>query len=570
MFIKETDLDKVDSLSGGTLRVVTRSGESAQMAPQDLISEFGGPISPLRGSLFSASSGAQNQWIYPLAASRAERGTPVAYVGSTDDQSNQIVTRINTVTGESESKVVYSGYIPDDHNAPAIKFLPSGDILIACAGHNEAPAVHYGVFRSWGDVTTLPNSLSWSDRTTYIQIYTLDNVTVLMTRLGNTKWAARYSADGGLSWSNEAILAEHTTQVYVWGVELLRSTQEIKSENYDIVRLVFYPHPTKPGKKEIRKTEIRTFFGLPAIGTAATGYRSFDDLASLESSPWAFSDLPALWGPPPGKSCRLFDLAQSEDFLTLVCEFDEAAPHGNARYLLLEGCTSPDAIEIPIRPGEDLPHDTYFPGACFIRKRGSDHIAAGSVEIVVSSNHDDIDGKHTVSYLKRNSAGFDVVKLFESERPLFRPFAVDGGNNADVCISEFSHYNGYRDFSGSTHLVSGAVNKFENTVQLLAGSVENDRWSTMAGGVCLQGGTHQPSSSSGAIELKVPLREILHVSYDDIHGTSKPVTIATKGRYSSYKKYLSSGEGLSPITQINWRATGNVLSFSWMVIGIPY
>lgn len=116
---------------------------------------------------------------------------------------------------------VNTGYVADDHNAPAL-WIEGGRLVVALAGHNDA--AHVKVARSsdtnpanLGAFTTLTHGTVLNEVVTYAQIVKLGADLYLMTRVGVTKWAVWKNGAGGdpAAWGAPVGIVTSAGQTYM-------------------------------------------------------------------------------------------------------------------------------------------------------------------------------------------------------------------------------------------------------------------------------------------------------------------------------------------------------------------
>lgn len=437
----------------------------------------------------AGSYGIYTQWNEPICISRVEDGIKYTYTGVVDKDGKQAIVRFNHSSGKRERKVVADKYSPDDHNAPAITFYPTGEFFIAATGHGQDNVTQYDIFNTWEDVGTLTQSYTWTGNTdglsTYTQLFYLHGRMFVFSRVDSRRW--RYICSDDMF---ENVLGEHeliysgTEGLYMLGRKLER--HRTASGGSDVIRIVTCGNGSTSDDRVIRRGLI-TFDG--------THFRfNYGSTSKIMSAPYGklttgshegsteITELTDVYVPPTGKRFRLWDLSESEDdIMTLISEYDEDAPYGNAKNYLLIGAesSSVDKIEVPIEVGPSLDHPTYFNGMCFARPYSPDAQSTERLEIYSTQATDGYDSDWQLVYLKRRGPQWSkhIVETTPlSEGRLYRPMGSKNGL-CDVVTTKITDYGlnpvAYTGFDGTIQIFNG----FSKTSQAIALPMEEETYS---------------------------------------------------------------------------------------------
>lgn len=241
----------------------------------------------------------------------------------------------------------------DLHNDLAMHIFDDGIILAAYSlGHND----HYDVrIRR----SKSPECLEYfedeqvlisNDVTSYAQLVESSNKLYLFYRVGNLNWAYRYTADQGITWSDEVILIISDAQYYC----LFK-----KTTSDDVIRVISYTNPgASPQDTNIRQsffhTDTNTLYNSnnsTSLGTNNINKSSIDIIIPNDSTL---------------TNQRLLDVAVSAVNTPMIL-YAPFSTYTNAIYRLYNAGVIKDIVSV----GTPLIDASYFLGAKFI---GTDKI----------------------------------------------------------------------------------------------------------------------------------------------------------------------------------------------------
>jgi BNR repeat-containing family member len=394
--------------------------------------------SPLAPPLRLADDFGWCWWTRP----RATRIGQTVFFGGVDSGGGIVAARLDLSTGQVERHRL-GQFEADDHNNPALLAVDGRPLICFYSRHDAPEGLRYRIsgsplsLDSWG----AERLLAFGGSTTYAHVHVVDGLLHLFTRVDETRWGWRMSADWGETWSGPRDLLAFDTdqQVYVASARLADG---------HTLRLAASGHPKEYEKKplhdvwaalvDLRSGEVRSASGK-SLGNLRTG-------AGL---PLDYPALDLVQRTPPGRTVNLFDVSAGPAFeIAYVSKIKDDHSTRDAQYhvaTLRDGGWQVDTVAPAGRKFGYIDAGFYVGGMAF-PDRG-----AGSVYLTREA-----DGLWRLEEWRRDAGGGWIGRdlVTPSEQRLVRPWAISPPDpSLGVVALELEHYP-EDDYMGTlSHLI---------------------------------------------------------------------------------------------------------------------
>ncbi|MFA5580514.1 MAG: hypothetical protein WDA25_01015 [Paracoccaceae bacterium] len=361
------------------------------------------------------------QAVYDSVRDRIYKGA-VSIKPETGDAGAQWVLEFDGSTGAYLTRhLVNTGYIADDHNAPAV-VIHDGRLIVGVAGHNDQSAIKMGWSTdtnpaNLGEFVTLPTTSA----ATYVQFIVIGSSIYAFCRSGSYRWAGWQNTAGGdpAAWGSAVTMMDSEAQSY----QAARSTGAAWAA-------ILWDHPTQdnPNRGKIMVAEKGNPLAAPAVD---------------------INQAPVLYTPEPGTSARV--LSVNEDCTQfLYGVFAIGAEGAAAPYAYhLARLTGTDRLNPADWTHEALDvsaNSAFYDVSAYFA--GGELVGSGADATTLWLTYDAQDLVYTLAHWTRPNAATPWVKtaLGDSTLRLARPVAVRGMAGAAMVQSFGSRYLGYTNF----------------------------------------------------------------------------------------------------------------------------
>jgi len=314
---------------------------------------------------------------------------------------------------------VVTGFVPDDHNAPAMRFF-GGVLHVAYAGHSDDLSLY--VTRSTDDtpdnLTGTVQEIDNQESTTYAQFAELNGNLYLASRSGSQAWRMYVFDSGAGTWSFSHTIATGSFQIY--------TNLCVDGTHF---RGIFWDHPTDSSEPE--RGEIKARRWQPADGTAT--------LASMGR----------IYDPGANKGTRVLSVVPDGSAL-IFAEFafdgvGDPIPTGQTYHVLrhdgvgtYDDPASWSKEDIGTNDYAFYESSNYVPGACFGDTDGN----------IIWMCEAASSGTTTISHGTRSGGTWTFAPLGVSGRPVVRPLA-DYATRGQAFMQYLDAYTDFRDADSS-------------------------------------------------------------------------------------------------------------------------
>jgi hypothetical protein len=239
---------------------------------------------------------------------RASRIGDQVYIGALDHEGGIVATRLDLGTG-AVTRARLAQFEDDDHNNPALLARPGRPLVCFYSRHDAAEGLRYRVSRQpldlgdWGP----ERILTFGGSTTYAEVHEVKGELHLFTRVDETRWGWRMSADWAASWSAPRdFLAFDTDQQVYMATALCADGRTM--------RVGVSGHPKDYEQKplhDVWAAEVDLVSG--AVRAPASG-RILGNLRTGEGLPLDYPALELVSRTPPGRTVNLFDVSSGPVF----------------------------------------------------------------------------------------------------------------------------------------------------------------------------------------------------------------------------------------------------------------
>ena len=289
-------------------------------------------------------------WNYPQVISADKYNKSLIY-GWTDSLGYSGVSQ-KFINNKNSIRCILKNKEVDDHNATAILRMNDGRLMVAYTdGHGTGKNIHIRLSKSNRDfVRYFENviSVDCDITTTYVQMFFINNLYYIFSRLGNDNWGYIKSEDGE-NWSEPHIFLTAGMQYYLKLAKIL--------DRPNMLRMCMYSNPTS------EDAQIR--MGFLDFENDKILRSDGSELATL-STDSADKDLFNVIIPYPtdgDNSQRMFDVAETNyaDTIIAYCTFNTGNSNAS-KYYLYENGKSTKVLD----NGESFWHPKYQGGISFI------------------------------------------------------------------------------------------------------------------------------------------------------------------------------------------------------------
>jgi hypothetical protein len=239
---------------------------------------------------------------------RATRIGDTIYFGAIESNGSIIAATFDVKTG-AVTRHKLAQFEADDHNNPALLAVKGRPLICFYSRHDAVEGLRYRISRRADDITDWDEEriLTFNGSTTYAQVHMVGDELHLLTRVDETRWGWRASADWGRTWSAPCdLLAFDTDQQVYMGTALLADGETI--------RLGVSGHPKEYEKKPLHDVwaalvNLRTGeVTLPSTGAA------IGNLKTGRAMPLAYADLELVQRTAVDRTANLMDVSSGETF----------------------------------------------------------------------------------------------------------------------------------------------------------------------------------------------------------------------------------------------------------------
>ncbi len=217
---------------------------------------------------------------------RATRIGDTVYLAAMDHEGGMIACTYDVKTG-AQRRARLAAFEDDDHNNPALLAVPGKPLLCFYSRHDAGEGLRYRISAAPLSIAAWEpeRSLTFGGSTTYAQVHAVAGELHLFTRVDETRWAWRRSADWARSWdAPRDFLSFDTDQQVYMATALLADGRTM--------RVAVSGHPKEYGNKPLHDVwacvvdlvsgEVMLPSSGRAIGNLRTGARLPLDYTALE------------------------------------------------------------------------------------------------------------------------------------------------------------------------------------------------------------------------------------------------------------------------------------------------
>jgi hypothetical protein len=257
---------------------------------------------------------------------RATRIGGAIYLGAIESGGGIVAARYDIATGAVDRHTL-ARFEDDDHNNPALLAVAGRPLICFYSRHDAAEGLRYRISRSPLDLAAWDpeQMLTFGGPTTYAQVHLAGDELHLFTRVDETRWGWRVSADWGRSWGPARdLLAFDTDQQVYMASALLGDGRTL--------RIAVSGHPKEYEKKplhdiwaclvDLGSGDVRTPLGK-RLGNLRTGAGLPLDYPALERVQRTAAD----------RTVNLFDVGSGPTFeIAFVSKLKDDLSTRDARY----------------------------------------------------------------------------------------------------------------------------------------------------------------------------------------------------------------------------------------------
>ena len=247
------------------------------------------------------------QWCW-WTRPRATRIGNTLYLGAIDSTGGIVAATLNLKTN-AVMKHRLAQFEADDHNNPALLAVEGRPLICFYSRHDAAEGLRFRISRGPDDITDWEEEkiLSFGGSTTYAQVHVVGEELHLLTRVDETRWGWRMSADWGRTWSAPRdLLAFDTDQQVYMATALLADGVTM--------RLGVSGHPKEYERKPLHDVwaalvNLRT----GEVTQPSTG-APIGNLRTGEGMPLDYPALDLVQRTPSDRTANLFDVSSGDVF----------------------------------------------------------------------------------------------------------------------------------------------------------------------------------------------------------------------------------------------------------------
>lgn len=258
---------------------------------------------------------------------RATRIGDTLFLGAIDSTGAIVAATLDLKTS-AVSKHRLAQFEADDHNNPALLAVEGRPLICFYSRHDAAEGLRYRISRRPGDISDWEDEtiLTFGGSTTYAQVHVVDGDLHLLTRVDETRWGWRMSANWGRTWSEPRdLLAFDTDQQVYMATALLADGESL--------RLAVSGHPKEYEQKPLHDVWAATVNLCTGDITQPSTQASIGNLRTGKGMPLDYPALDLVQQTPHDRTANLFDVSSGDTFeIAFTTKIKDDRSTRDARY----------------------------------------------------------------------------------------------------------------------------------------------------------------------------------------------------------------------------------------------
>lgn len=258
---------------------------------------------------------------------RATRLDNLVYFGAIDSAGGIVAATLDINT-RRVTRHRLAEFEADDHNNPALLVVEGHPPICFYSRHDAREGLRYRIGRRAAAITEWEDEqiLTFGGSTTYAQVHLVGSGLHLLTRVDETRWGWRMSADWGRTWSPPRDLLAFDTDQQVYMATALLADGET-------MRLGVSGHPKEYEKKPLHDVWAAEVNLRTGVVTLPLSGKTLGNLRTGQNMPLNYAALDLVQRTPSDRTANMQDVSSGDTFeIAFTSKIKDDHSNRDARY----------------------------------------------------------------------------------------------------------------------------------------------------------------------------------------------------------------------------------------------